>query len=405
MKAMKYNLIIAILVSGAILSCEREISPAQAERFIKLYGDYLMDEARDVAVLDDGGYAICGVDSLPRLGKRMVLIVTDQFGNPRSGFPKYYPEDGEFQSAANAIVPIRGGQGGFMLAGYVESPLEGSSAMQKDIYVVKVSSSGALNWQNSFGSAADDEVVLSACDRNSSGFMLAGYKMKDGNSDLMIMAVDQDGDSITIGLIRYPTITRKVSAEYIIGADGDKYMCVVTNDKIGGDGTTDIWVFYLDEQLTYNPYRLSDNSDETGTCIVEQESGTYLVTGNRTIGGKKEVVTYQVKSDGEKVTSKQLLTTISESGADLIGKRVVKTEDDRFAIIGTRQEMGERQIFMQFMTRDYEPTDRLLYGTTGNQYGADIELAEDGGLVILGTTGHEENSMITLIKTDDTGGL
>jgi hypothetical protein len=400
---MKYILVSAILFAGVVLSCEREISPGQADRFIKFYGSYLMDEARDMAVLEDGGYAICGVDSIPDLGRRMVLILTDQYGNPKNGFPKYYTEEG-LQSAANAIVPIRGGQGGFMLAGYVERPVEGSFNVQKDIFVVKVSSSGAINWQNSFGSSAD-EVVLSACDRNSSGFMLAGYKLKDGNSDLMIMAVDQDGDSIQIGLFRNPTITKKVSAEYIIGDDDDKYLCVVTNDKIGGNGTTDIWVFYLDEELTYNPYRLSDNSDETGTCIVEQSPGTYLVTGNRTIGGKKEVVTYQITTAGGAITTKQLLTTISESKADLVGNRAVTTEDGRFAIVGTRQSEGERDIFLQFMTPDYEPTDRILFGTTGDQSGADIGLADDGGLILLGTAGNGENSMITLIKTDDTGDL
>jgi len=116
---MKYRIIIIAGLIGFLFSCEREMSPEQADRFIKFYGNYLMDEARDVEVLDDGGYAICGINTLPDLGKRMVLVVTDKYGNVKDGFPKYYTEEG-LESGANAIVPIRGGQGGFLLCGFVE---------------------------------------------------------------------------------------------------------------------------------------------------------------------------------------------------------------------------------------------------------------------------------------------
>ena len=78
---MKHRIIIIIGLIVLLFSCEKEISPEQADKFIKFYGNYLIDEARDIEVLDNGGYAICGIDSLPDLGKRMVLVVTDEYGN------------------------------------------------------------------------------------------------------------------------------------------------------------------------------------------------------------------------------------------------------------------------------------------------------------------------------------
>ena len=90
---MKYGYIV-ILLSAFILSCEQEMSNEQADSFIKFYGSYLMDEAGDVEVLGNGGYAICGTETSESEGKRMVLIVTDEFGNIRSGFPRYYMQDG-----------------------------------------------------------------------------------------------------------------------------------------------------------------------------------------------------------------------------------------------------------------------------------------------------------------------
>jgi hypothetical protein len=100
-----------------------------------------------------------------------------------------------------------------------------------------------------------------------------------------------------------------------------------------------------------------------------------------------------------------LLATVSENNMDLIGKRFVKTADGRYAIVGTRQSSGEREIFLQLLTSSHDPAGRIIYGASGDQYGADIDVTEDGGLVMLGTTSYEENSMISLIKTNDTGDL
>ena len=401
---MKYHILVFALLAGFAISCEREISTEQADRFIKFYGNYMMDEARDVEALDDGGFAICGIDSLPGVGKRMVLIVTDEFGNLKSGFPKYYPEsDTVIGAAANAIVPIRGGQGGFLLAGYVELQVEGSAETQKDIYLVKVSSTGDLNWPRTYGSA-DDEVILDATERISSGFMLAGYKVKDGKSAILIMGIEQEGDSITPG---YPPslYTQNSSANYILNT-GDRYVCICTYDKLGHPELTDMLALCFDDGLFPNARRLSGDSNEQATCIIEDGPNSYLALGNRIIGGRSEIVIHQLETNDQLyITQSELLKTISESNMDLIGKRFVKTEDGRYAIVGTLQSGGDRQIFLQLLTPDKDPSVRVVYGASGDQYGADIDNSNDGGFVLLGTTGFEENSMISLIKTNDTGDL
>ena len=85
---MKYKIFIIAGLVGLLFSCEREMSPEQADKFIKYYGNFLMDEARDVEILDGGGYAICGIGSQDNQGTRMVLVVTDKYGNLKAGFSK-----------------------------------------------------------------------------------------------------------------------------------------------------------------------------------------------------------------------------------------------------------------------------------------------------------------------------
>jgi hypothetical protein len=405
---MKQSIIIITGLVVLLFSCEREISPEQADKFIKFYGNYLMDEAKDIEVLDDGGYAICGIDSLPDLGKRMVLVVTDEYGNVKEGFPKYYTEEG-LESGANSIVPVRGGQGGYLLCGFVERPVLGTfeandTKTQKDIFIVKASNSGQENWQKSYGSSVDDEVILHAVERISSGYMLAGYKVKDNKSDIMIMGIYEEGDSIPLGLNYNNPYAENGKATFLLQTE-DRYLCVCTYDKIGEDGT-DILVLNFDWEMSALGENLTDDSDESGMCIAEEDLDHYLVLGNRiNVSGKTEMVIHLVETEGLLIRSSTLVTTIAESNMDLIANRIVKTADGRYAIVGTRQSNGTREIFLQFLASDYAVEGRIIFGGTGSQTGADIDLADDGGLVLLGTNSDGQGSMISLIKTSDTGDL
>ena len=404
---MKYHLIIIALFTGFTLSCERDMSPEQADRFIKFYGDYLMDEAGDMEALDDGGFAICGVASLPDIGKRMVLVVTDEYGNLRSGYPKYYPDtDTLAEAAANTVVPIRGGQGGYLLAGYIERPVDGTVNTQKDIYLVKVSNAGTINWERIYGSARDEEI-LHATERISSGFILAGYKVLEEGSDILVMGIEQEGDSIT-QLNEHP-YAKNSSANYILNI-GVGYICVCSYDKLGGREGTDILTLTLNDQndqFDFAVKYLTGDSNEEASCVVKDESNNFLVLGNRLTASRSEIVIYQIQTEDDilEPPSSVQVATISESNVNLTGKRVVKTKDGRFAILGTRESGNGREILLQFLTTDYDPAERVLFGASGDQYGADIDVPEEGGIVMLGTTDSGENSMISLIKTNDTGDL
>jgi hypothetical protein len=399
---MKYKIIIIAGFIGLLCSCEREISPEQADRFIKFYGNYLMDEARDVETLDDGGYAICGIDSLPDLGKRMVLIVTDEYGNVKSGFPAYYTEEG-LESGANSVVPIRGGQGGYLLAGFVERPVTGSAGVQRDIFLVKASNSGQENWQRSYGSS-EDEVILHAVERISSGYMLAGYQVKGGKSDILIMGVEEEGDSTRLGLNYNNPYAKNGTASFLLNT-GDGYLCVCTYDKIGQDGT-DILVLKFDDDLSPFDRTLTDDADEYGTCIIEEGPNQYLVLGNRINESRIVAVVHRIKTTGLWIKESVLVATISESNMDMIGERFVKTADGRCAVVGTRRSGGTQDIFLQFLSSgELLDAGQIIYGASSDQSGADIDLPADGGIVLLGTTSYEENSLISLIKTSDTGDL
>ena len=401
MRCIQY--ISTLLLALLLFSCKQEVSPVQAERFIKFYGNSMMDVAGDVEVLEDGGYAICGTDSVSSKGKRAVLIVTDEYGNMKPGFPKYY-SDGNNPTGANSLV-VKSNGDGFLLAGYVERSI-GGEAIQKDLFLVSTSVSGQELWKRCYGSAEDESVLHATEMISSQGFILAGYQVKGGRKDIMVMGVEADGDSIRLGLAYNNPNADNSAATYICNT-GEQYLCVCTYDQTGVDGTK-ILVLNFDDDLSPTAKILRGETNELGRCIIRDEGDRYLVLGNRKkLSGHTESVVYSINIDGSLITGGSLITDgpISEISADLVAKRFVKTREGRIAIVGTRSAAGGKEIFLQFLTPDFRLAGRILFGAAGAQSGADIGLPANGGLILLGTNGSDQNSMISLIRTGDAGEL
>ncbi len=289
------------------------------------------------------------------------------------------------------------------MSGFVEKPVTGSQQMQKDIFVVRTSSSGDTTWQRSFGSS-EDEQVHHSIEMISSGYMLSGYQMNDGKSDLMVMGVTEEGDSIRLGLNYNNPYAENSSANYLLNA-GDMYLCVCTYDKINGEGTG-IQVLTFDDALSPLAKNLSGEFDETGMCIVEEGNGQFLVLGNRENGsGRSELVLYGIETDGLLITNTSLIATIAEQNADLVGERMIETASGDLAITGTRTVESNSEVLLQFVSSSYQVEELVTYGASGAQTGADIGLANDDGYVILGANSYGGNSIISLMKTSPSGGI
>lgn len=391
-----------MLLASLCLSCEKEISEEQADSFMKFYGSSLMDQAGDVEVLSNGGYAICGTETSASQGKRMVLIVTDEFGNIQNGFPRYFTEEG-LETGGTSLIALQGGSGGYVLSGFVEQTVAGSEEVQKDIFVVRTTSNGQLTWQRTYGSH-EDEQVLHSIEMISSGYLLAGYQMEDGRSDLMVMGVTESGDSIRLGLNYSNPHADNSVANYLLNT-GDMYACVCTFDKINGDGTG-IQLLTFDDELSPLAWNLSREFNEFGMCILDQGGGDFLILGNREgASGNSEIVIYGIETEGLLVINSTSYATISEGNTDILGARFIETASGELAIAGTRNAGNSNEILLQFVTPSYQPGGGVTFGASGSQTGKDIELARDGGLVVLGTNASGSSGTISLIKTNANGEL
>ncbi len=398
---IKYGFIF-ILLPALFISCEREISPEQAESFIKFYGNLLMDEAGEVEVLADGGYAICGTETSQSLGKRMVLILTDSYGNIRSGYPKYFAEEG-LETGGTSLIALSGGSAGFVISGFVERPVEGSSEVQKDIFIVRTLANGETVWQKSYGSLVDEQVLHSV-ERIQSGYLLAGYRMKEGRSSLMIMGITEEGDSVRLSLNYSNPYAVNSAATFLLNT-GDSYLCACTYDKLNNQGTG-IQILSFDDELSPIARNLSGEYNEYGMCIIEVADNEYLILGNReNVSGASELVLYGIETNGLLLSNTSLYATISAPNTDFIGERLIQTSAGGLAIAGTRRIGNNSEILLQFVSSSYQMGEGVSFGASGDQTGKDIKLTRDGGFVILGTNHYGGSSIISLMKTSATGEL
>jgi hypothetical protein len=398
-KMMKYSFIL-ILLAGVVLSCEKEISPVQAEGFIKFYGNYPMDGFGDMEVLANGDYAICGTESSASFGKRMVLIVTDKYGNVKDGFPKYYVEE-RLETGGHSLIALQDGAGGFLLSGFVNRPVAGTAAVQSDIFLVRTSAAGEPIWQRSYGSV-EDEQILHSIEKIDSGYILAGYQMKDGKSDILVMGVTEEGDSIRLGLNYNNPYAENATATFLLNT-GEMYLCVCTFDKLSGEGTG-IQILTFDDELSPLAKNISGEFNEYGMCIIEESDGQFLVLGNREgEAGVSEIVLYGIETEGLLISKSSLLATISDANSDLMGTRFIETSTGDLAIAGTMRRGDNSEVLLQFVSSIYEIGDQVVYGAEGAQAGTDIELAGDGGYAILGANSLGQSTVISLMKTSATG--
>ena len=103
------------------------------------------------------------------------------------------------------------------------------------------------------------------------------------------------------------------------------------------------------------------------------------------------------------ITNSTLHATKAEANADLIGERIIETASGDLAIAGTRQIGNSSEVMLQFISASYLVEEQVSYGASGAQTGKDIELAGDGGFVVLGTNSYGGSSIISLMKTSASG--
>ena len=376
----------------------------------KAYGGSFYDKAECVIETPDGGYVIGGHsessnnDLVINRGSFDFWIIKInntgqlQWKNSWGGSGIDY-----LQQVIQTV------DGGFLCIGNTNSTNGDitNAKGQIDYCVIKLNSSGTLQWKKNFGGTSND-WGYSACLAIDGGYIIAGYSESNdqdvsenhGNTDIWALKIDYSGNIQWqksyggSGFDFLSAIKKTQDGGYAITG----YSYSTDGDFIQNKGGSDIWILKINNigDIEWKNNFGGSNYD-FGRAIIEDSEGNFIITGetysydfdsiDRHDGFEtSDIITIKVNNLGQKIWSR----CYGGEGNEY-GKSIVQTFDGEYAIAG-------------------ESYSKILGHPTGNHGSADywlIKIDPNNGNLIwektLGGAGHNEATCLT--TTFDNGYL
>jgi len=296
---------------------------------------------------------------------------------------------------------IRSMDGGYVMAGETWSFGAGGD----DMYIVKLSSNGTLLWSRTIG-GSDDDAAFSIVQTSDGGYTVAGgtYSFGAGDNDMYIIKLDSTGIlqwSKTVGGIGYD------EAHSIIQTIGGGYL-IVGNTRTFGTGDSKIYIVKLNDTGALQWSRIvngGSNNDYANSTIQTRDSG-YVITGvtySFTTGHNSNMYVVKLSSSG----NIQWTTSV---GANYNNESysIIQTTDGGYALAGGDgpfQTYGTSHMYIVKLDSNGMLTWSRYIGGTSIFYPAvaySIIQVSDGGYVLAGDNFGAEFGM-NIIKLDNDG--
>ena len=368
-------------------------------------------------VTDDGGYVFAAENQynasdawevdfwVVRLDSDGSILWERGFGGMDSMGDNDYPE-----------VVRQTSDGGFIVAGYSYSFHTGSSYC--DVWVIKLTSSGVIEWQYTYGGTSYDiayDLKESFNDQgDSTGFLLCGYTRSFGASgrDVWLVKLDNAG-----------TVVQEIT----LGSAGDEYGravaptpdggCIVVADtQAFGAGGRDIWAVKLDSAYSVEWEKTFGGSgDEIPCAVVCADDGGYVVgayTDSFGAGGN-DYWALKLDADGN------LVWQYTYGGSDIdTAQDLAKTDGGGYIMTGWTLSF-DVDSFDAWMVKlsdagliQWQKSYNVTYDNgsstwSGSEWAYEVAQAADGGYVIAGDSdaGDDRNGDVWIFKVDSAGSL
>ncbi len=306
--------------------------------------------------------------------------------------------------------------GGFIVAGDSFSFHTGSSYC--DAWVVKLSSSGTIEWQYTYGGTNYDvayDLKETFNDQgDSTGYLLSGYTRSfgAGGRDVWLVKLDTSG---------------AVVQEVALGGTGDEYGrafaptpdggCIVVADTQSfGAGGRDIWVVKLNSTCSVEWEKtLGGAGNEYPCAVVCGDDGGYVVGAytNSFGAGGNDFWALKLDSGGNLLWQYTYGGSNTDTAQDL-----EKTDDGGYIMTGWTLSFDVDSFDSWVVKLDgagliqWQKSYNVTYddGTSiwsGNEWGYEVAQTADGGYVVAGDSDAMDarNGDAWIFKVDSTGSL
>jgi hypothetical protein len=295
---MKRNLLASLVLALITISLYAQDPNILWQRTI---GGSEDDRLYSINKTSDGGYILGGISESNISGDKTENNI---------GFKNYWivklDENGSIQWQNTIGGNIRDylkkvvqtSDGGYIIGGYSDSQMFGDkteNAMGSyDYWVVKLDSSGEIQWENTIGGNGED-ILYDIIQTNDDGYLLAG----SSNSNISFDKTEDSKGMKDYWLVKLNDQGVKQWDKTIGGNSGDiLYSIILTSDNglllggysasdISGDksenhiGMADYWVIKLDSSYNIEwQNTIGGNDTDTMEAVLETSDGGFILAGN-----------------------------------------------------------------------------------------------------------------------------
>lgn len=389
---MKLRIFILYIATVAISSCSNgEISPEQADSFIKFYGTENRNLGEDIKPLPDEGYALLGSIVTPDNGSQIYLAKTNKFGNLR-GEPIVL--GGPFADYGYAMQISSNGT--VYIVGSTVTERSGTSDMV--LYIVtETEVTGPLT----FGTNGNE--VGYHLQITETGIVMVGFSDVNGSKDIYLVLANRNGNEIWSK--QFGHLTGEDIGRFVLPYGNHYLITGSTNydNQLNVRNNKNIWLLEIapENRSPVNSLFIGGDQDDEGVGLLAADDGSVYLAGT-VINDDNESGIYLAHIDQTlKITwerSYHDLNSITTSGICkwnnnivISGTNVINENSSRVTILWLN-ENGE-------MVKDFH------MGGDTRLSASSVEMAPDAGLIIIGTNENRGASMITFIKLNEEGNL
>ena len=331
----------------------------------------------------DGGYFVAG-ESEDRKG--IYVVKLDGLGNVQ------WAKTIALGSSADVGSATQSSDGGFVVVGRIWGP-EIPNVDNYDMFVVKLDSSGNVQWAKTIG-GNDWDAAGSIMQTSDGGFIVGGrassFAVDDGS--MFILKLDSSGNvkwAKTIGGGAYATsIIQSSDGGYAVAGFGY------------GAGRIDFYVVKLDSSGNVQWARTIGGYHEDGPfSIIQTTDGGYVVAGYTESFGAGDEDIYVVKLDSS--GNVEWTKTIGGSGDDVAGS-IIQSSDGGYIVAGFTENFGagDGDIFVVKLDSSGNIVWAKTIGGSKGDGALKIVKSSDGGYVLAGWTESFGGGGIYIVKTD-----
>jgi uncharacterized delta-60 repeat protein len=368
-----------------------------AAQWAKTYGGSDLDFAYSIQQTSDGGYIVAGGTSSFGAGSvDFWVLKLDSSGNIQ--WQKTY--GGSSDDRAYSIQQTS--DGGYIVAGKTTSFGAGGD----DFWVLKLDSSGNIQWQKTYGGTSDDEAY-SIQQTTDGGYIVAGrtWSFGTGDDDAWVLKLDANGNVVwqkTYGGTSWDwaeSIQQTSDGGYIVAGDTSSF----------GAGAVDAWVLKLDTNGNVQWAKTyGGGANDYASSIQQTSDGGYIVVGWIGYLGGYTANSWVLKLDAN--GNIQWQKTYGDAGANVIQSISIKqTLDGGYIVASWTGSIFASDDNVDVWLLKLDPNGsvqwRKTYGGTSHDNVSSIQQTSDGGYIMAGWTWSFGGWRVWVLKLDDDGDI